>query len=753
MRHLQNSRGKSLAVVALSTLVIVVVMAFSGLGRNTTELTAQAFQSPIETPTPIPSPTPTLPSPPPPSGPSDEALQALTYVAERYGLPPEQLSVANEHRRDYPLLRRSFRAVTVHDRGGTGFYQLLVDLENGRIEADVPAIERATAAAYRARYGRLHPALYERLQPIGDDEVLPVAIWGEAPPGRSRQQLYTELAARFPEAAIALARSGNPFDVGDQILADRIRGVYLGLLEEDTQARLTPLIRHLQAYSVEVETFGALPSLVASLSKQQILQLEHRADVDMIYLVDEMAQPAMDVANQTTLVSQVRSSLGLTGAGQRIAILEMGNIVPTDNCLPLWRMPWRRIAGTEPIPGHKTRVANVAACNDTAFGGTYTGVAPQVEVIDAGFDGSQNDALAALQWATQPEPNARVVNVSLMWSPESNQMQWIDRAFDWWARQGQVAIVAAAGQYQAPDWSYNVASPARAYNVIAVGAFDDHNTSSWHDDTMWVDSAYLDPWLSWFYQGDREKPEAVAPGVGITMINVDGNIYDPGYPPSGTSYAAPQMGGVAALLLQLNPDLLQNIHVLKPILMAAANHNIEGAPGIPSGEELRDGAGGINAALAASIARRRWSSIWGACPGSCWFQEAITPAYPGPNNPMSRYFSASVGNEVRVIISWWSEAGENGSYDRLSTNLGLEIYDPDHQLVPNVYDQNNRLVENGISNSWDNNYEIVRFIARKTGTYEIRVTRTPTGYDEDNDLGIAVARIHRTFVPLILKSL
>lgn len=751
MRHLQSSHGKSLAIVALSTLVIVVVMAFTGLGR-TIDLTAQAFQSPIETPTPVPSPTPTPLSPTPPSGPSGEALQALAYVAERYGLPPETLSVANEHRRDYPLLGRSFRAVTIHDRGGTGFYQLLVDLEDGRIEEDVSAIEQAATAAYRARYGKLHPALYERLQQVRDEEILPVAIWSAAPPQRNRQQLYAELAARFPEAAAALAHTGNPFDVGNPALADRIRAVYMDLLEEDTRARLTPLIQYLQALGVKVETFGALPSVVATLPKRQILQLEHRADVEMIYLVEEMAQPAMDVANQTTLVNQVRSSLGLTGAGQRIAILEMGNIVPTDHCLPLWRMPWRRIAGTEPIPGHKTRVANVAACNDTAFGGTYTGVAPQVEVIDAGFDGSQNDALAALQWATQPEPNARVVNVSLMWSPGSNQMQWIDRAFDWWARQGQVAIVAAAGQYQAPDWSYNVASPARAYNVIAVGAFDDHNTPSWHDDTMWTDSAYLDPWLSWLYQGDREKPEAVAPGVGITMINVDGNIYDPGYPPSGTSYAAPQVGGIAILLLQLNPDLLQNIHVLKPILMAAATHNVEGPPGIPSGEELRDGAGGVNAALAASIAQRRWYSGWGPCPGSCWYSVAINPSYPGPGNPMSYYFSASVGNEIRVVISWWSEAGANGSYDRLSTNLNLEIYDPDHQLVPNVYDQANQLVENGISASWDNNYEIVRFIARKAGTYEIRVTRISTGYDENNDLGIAVARVYRTFVPLILKN-
>ena len=97
MRHLQNSRNKSLVVVALSTLVIMVVMALGGAGGNAADLTAQAFQSPIETPTPMPSPTSIPPSPTPLSGPSHEALQALAYVAERYGLPPENLSVANEH--------------------------------------------------------------------------------------------------------------------------------------------------------------------------------------------------------------------------------------------------------------------------------------------------------------------------------------------------------------------------------------------------------------------------------------------------------------------------------------------------------------------------------------------------------------------------------------------------------------------------------------------------------------------------------
>ncbi len=65
MRYIENLHGKSLAVVALSTLVIVIVIAFGGLNRNATDLTAQAFQSPIETPTLPPYPPPATPTPPP----------------------------------------------------------------------------------------------------------------------------------------------------------------------------------------------------------------------------------------------------------------------------------------------------------------------------------------------------------------------------------------------------------------------------------------------------------------------------------------------------------------------------------------------------------------------------------------------------------------------------------------------------------------------------------------------------------------
>ncbi len=732
MRHSQNSHAQSLVVVALSTLAIVI--AFGALGRNAVDLTAQAFQSPVETPTPSPSPTP-------PYGPSNEALRALAHVATRYGLPPEHLSVVNEHRRDYPLLRRSFRAATIHDRGGTGFYQLLVDLADRRIEEDVPAIERAATLALRARYGRLHPTLYARLQKIGDDEELSVAIWSEARPMRSQAQRYTEVARRFPEAAAALARSGVPFDVANSALAERIRDAYTQMLVEDTEAQLRPLVQYLQSRGIPVQVVDGVPTVAARLSKRLILALNHRTDVAMIFLIEEPIQAVMDVANQTTLVTQVRSVRGLTGAGQRIAILEPGNIVPTAQCLPGWRIAWVRVAGSDST-GHKTRVANVAVCDDTRFGGAYTGVAPAATIIDAGVSDTDHvDALRALKFATDPDRHAHVVNISAMWG-QSRSVEWIDKAFDWLARQRSVVLVAAVGNRQPPNNSLNVGTPAKGWNVLAVGAFDDHNTPSWHDDTMWVDSAYLNPLYYAATHYDREKPELVAPGVNITTINTDGSTFSG----PGTSLAAPQIAGMAALLMERDPALQQAAEAVRAILMASAVHNIEGDPSIPSGQELRDGAGSVNAILADTIAQTHWTSDISPCPGSCWYQVAINPNYPSPQGPLQRYFSAKAGNLIRVAISWWSYAdADEGSYpigiDQLLTNLDLEIRDPDGQAV-----------ESGYSASWDNNYEIVHFIAPKTGNYTIRVLRGSTGYNEDNTLGIAVAQIYRTMLPIILND-
>jgi hypothetical protein len=185
------------------------------------------------------------------------------------------------------------------------FYSLLVDLDNGYIEEDLAAVREAEEKAYLNRYGKLEPALYRRLQEVDDDEVLPVAIWVAGESQRSQEELFAAVAARFPEAQAALARSGKPWDVEDPELAARIKAEYNRLSVTDTAARIEPLVKYLKQRGAEIRTYGTLPSVTAWLTKRQILGLSRYDEVGMIYLIEEEVHKDLDVAVPTDLVPVV----------------------------------------------------------------------------------------------------------------------------------------------------------------------------------------------------------------------------------------------------------------------------------------------------------------------------------------------------------------------------------------------------------------------------------------------------------------
>jgi hypothetical protein len=493
------------SVILLLPIAILVVII---LGRARPGIASDPglFQSPLALPSSLfnsPLPTPVSHR----SSPSEAARKALAYIAQREGVPTEALAITADYSTEYPALGRKFQVVTLVDTRPEGqVYKLLVDLSTGRIEEDISALLAAEAQAHQTRYGKLQPALYERLRDLKDEDTLPVAVWVAAQPGRTlaeqQESAFAALAAKYPEAKAALERSGKPMDVDDPELALRIEAEYAILLTAEMKARIQPMVVELERRGFTVTTYDGMPSFTAVLPKWMIIRLSKRDDVSAIYLIEESSHPELDSAVPTSLAPTVWGR-GYDGSGVTIAILEHGNVDPNNSFLNL--SPNSRAADNG-VQDHTTRVASDAA----SFHDTYKGMAPEATVLSAGHNGSQADFVTALQWAF--DQGARIVNISEGFEADDN-VNWTDRALDYWTRQRFRFVVKSSG-----NTGGYITSPGKAWNVLAVGASDDNNTANWADDQMWTSSAYINP-VS--IHNDREKPEVVAVGVSVKVGQAD----------------------------------------------------------------------------------------------------------------------------------------------------------------------------------------------------------------------------------------
>lgn len=250
----------------------------------------------------------------------------------------------------------------------------------------------------------------------------------------------------------------------------------------------------------------------------------------------------------------------------------------------------------------------------------------------------------------------------------------------------------------------------------------------------------------------HEKPEVVAPGVNLNPIGVDGipanEDSDNAYQPiNGTSFSAPYVAGLAAQLRQDRPEM--TLVPLRSIIMASALNNVDGPRAIPPGSDYQDGAGAVDPFAAEFIAKNHRIQVE-TCDVSCWWNADVTPSYPQKLASLYYHFNATQGDRIRVAISWNSNAdcaSENACmYDRLDSDFDLLVRGPDRVLRP---DQ--------ISARRDNNYELVDFIARETGVFEIQVQRLRDGSEisgqiaeTSNKVAIALLRQRQSVVDLPL---
>jgi serine protease AprX len=283
----------------------------------------------------------------------------------------------------------------------------------------------------------------------------------------------------------------------------------------------------------------------------------------------EPGDPVLDAVQATNL-----QSYGIDGTGVTVAIIDTGvaPVAGLDNSV-IWQ---ENLSAAQPDGdqyGHGTFVA-----------GLVHAVAPGAQFVSIKLSGANGavdvtQVLAALQWVVTNRARFSIDVVNLSLGTDSRQ-SWktsllnfaVERAWD-----AGIVVVASAGNRT--DTYTGITKPGDDPLVITVGASDAANTATLDDD-----------WLAPFSsrgptQDGLVKPDLVAPGTHVVSLRAPGSTIDSEHPEarlgdtgfrgSGTSFAAPLVAGVAAQMLDVNPNLTPD--QVKFGLLAGAR-TIGGAP-------------------------------------------------------------------------------------------------------------------------------------------------------------------------------
>lgn len=472
------------------------------------------------------------------------------------------------------------------------------------------------------------------------------------------------------------------------------RQANLNTLKSRYAAIQQPLVDQLKANNQEVIYQSLYAPIVGAAVTPSVIQaMVARSDVERIYL-SQVGIPRLNVSRVVVQANTVNSR-GNTGVSERVGILEPDRIGTHPNLPSNSRILCRPTASTL-ISNHKTQVAGAIQSTNA----TNRGIAPNITIVDGiVVDYSDLELMAGLDCLI-----STVSATNMSFGFETNGTfntfaRYVDQTV---YETGATTVVAVS------DFCANkMGSPEIAFNAIAVGSFGDNNTTATIDDIVPCNNgilgSYLDPDSP---QGDREEPDIVAPGDNI-MTTLNGGGFANA---SGTSFAAPHVSSGVGLLNETKSDLFSKPEEVRSIMMASARHNLEGDSRLSE----RDGAGGILLAAADTVA------------ATSGLSDTFINNGAASNFPISRTFTATNGQKVRVAIAWAHKMPLGNTMTQPTTDLDLQVFCGSTSL--------------GISSSYDNNYEIVEFTATSCPTsYTAKISnfRSSSG---DEHIGFAVSK-------------
>ncbi|MFF2010881.1 type VII secretion-associated serine protease mycosin [Streptomyces sp. NPDC058195] len=212
--------------------------------------------------------------------------------------------------------------------------------------------------------------------------------------------------------------------------------------------------------------------------------------------------------------------------------------------------------GTTDTVGHGTKVAGIIAARE-ADGTGFTGLAPDATIIpvqqnDAGGNGTAATLAHAIRYAAGTA-RADVINISQDTAEAVASAPVLEQAVNA-ALDRDVVIVASAGN-DGLDGTVRTAYPAAYEGVLAVAASDRDNERA-------------------AFSRSGDFVDVAAPGVDIvSTVPGGGHCAD-----NGTSFAAPYVAGVAALIRAKHPGWTRNQVVAQ--IEQTAERSVAGRDGL-----------------------------------------------------------------------------------------------------------------------------------------------------------------------------
>jgi serine protease AprX len=334
--------------------------------------------------------------------------------------------------------------------------------------------------------------------------------------------------------------------------------------------------------SIGVQDFERLVlsnSVAVELTVAQLQQLdEERELLNEIELIRLIKQDEVTCLNKSAQVIEARpytwDVLNATGKGVKVAVLDSG-IDKAHSALA-----GKVVAEVSTVPGegvgvpgsHGTHVAGIIASqNGFRRGVAFDADLINVKVLTAAGSGDHTWVEKGMQEAYRL--GADVVNMSLGWSHVFHNWQCNDgrcslcRAATSLVNLGVTVVVAAGNENhlaasRTPPVDTSLRCPGQCRDVITVGSVD--NNKELASSSSVGPPSYYDPWVDFIHfptsinipipqPGEPwwTKPDVCAPGVNV-YSTVLSDKWDS---KSGTSMASPHVAGIAALILDKDPNL------------------------------------------------------------------------------------------------------------------------------------------------------------------------------------------------------